>query len=100
MPEQFCTSFNRGDYEKLTKWLLEGRQVSLSDFAEYYSVEEMGRIAQMLAKSAQTPNLLQAEHDYVAVITEEHNKPTVQQAAQSSDEDLLRYMEQLRTQKQ
>ncbi len=100
LPEQFCTSFNRGVYEKLTKWLLEGRQVSLSDFAEYYSVEEMGRIAQMLAKSAQTPNLLQAEHDYVAVITEEHNKPTVQQAAQSSDEDLLRYMEQLRTQKQ
>ena len=63
-------------------------------------MEEMGRIAQMLAKSAQSVNLLQAEHDYISVILEEHGKPTVQQAAQSSDEDLLKMMEQLRMQKQ
>lgn len=99
-PEKFSTTFNRGVYEKLTAWLLESRQVTLSDFAEYYSVEEMGRIAQMLAKSAQSVNLLQAERDYIAVITEEHNKPSMQQAAQSSDEDLLKIMEQLRKQKQ
>ncbi|MGI6261652.1 MAG: DNA primase [Acutalibacteraceae bacterium] len=99
-PENFCTAFNRGVYEKLTGWLCEGRHVSLSDFAEYYSVEEMGRIAQMLAKSAQSVNLLQAEHDYISVIVEEHGKPTVQQAVQSSDEDLLKMMEQLRMQKQ
>ncbi|MDD6174784.1 MAG: DNA primase [Firmicutes bacterium] len=99
-PEKFCTAFNRGVYDKLTGWLCEGRQVSLSDFAEYYSVEEMGRIAQMLAKSAQSVNLLQAERDYISVIAEEHDKPTVQQAVQSSDEDLLKMMEQLRMQKQ
>jgi len=98
-PEKFCTAFNRGVYEKITGWLLEGRMVSLSDFSEYYSVEEMGRIAQMLAKGAQSVNLRQAEHDYIAVIAEEHDKPTVLQAAQGSDEDLLQYLEQLRTQK-
>jgi hypothetical protein len=60
----------------------------------------MGRIAQMLAKSAQDVNLVQAEQDYIAVIAEEYQKPSVEQAVQSSDEDLLKMMEELRKRKQ
>lgn len=95
----FCTEFNRGVYERTIKWILEGKTVGIESFSGDYSVEEMGRIAQILIKGSDSKNTLEAENDYVGVLLEEAGKPSIEQAASGSDEDFLNCLEQLKKRK-
>ena len=95
----FCTEFNRGVYEKTVNWLLKGKTVGIESFSEDYSVDEMSRIAQILVKGSDNKNTLEAENDYVRVILEEASRPSTEQVASGSDEDFLKYLEQLKKRK-
>lgn len=98
-PEKFSTSFNRGLYEKILEWGAQGKQVSISSFSEYYSNEEMGRIAQILLKGDISRNTREAESDYIRVIQEEADKPSLEELAAGSDEAAMEYMKRLREKK-
>lgn len=98
-PEDFSTSFNRGLYEKVVQWIGEGLAVSITSFSAYYSVDEMGRIAQILLKGDIKNNTREAEADYIRVIREEASRPTIEQAASGSDEDILKYLDEIKKRK-
>jgi DNA primase len=99
-PEKFSTDFNRGLYEKLTDWVSEGHNVSISSFSDAYSLDEMGRISQIIAKNGKSTNQPEAEQDYIGVILSEYEKPSIQKIAEGSDEDILKYLEDLKKKKQ
>ena len=78
---------------------MKGKTVGIESFSEDYSVDEMSRIAQILVKGSDNKNTLEAENDYVRVILEEASRPSTEQVASGSDEDFLKYLEQLKKRK-
>lgn len=99
-PEKFATDFNRGVYERLTDWVSEGHNVSISSFSDVYSLDEMGRISQIIAKNGKSTNQPEAEQDYIGVILSEYEKPSIQEIAEGSDAEILKYLEELKKKKQ
>ena len=97
--DKFSTAFNRGVYEKTVRWITEGRQVGIDSYSQDYSIDEMGRIAQILVKGNDQKNTIEAENDYISVILQESEKPTEEQIAAGSDADFVKYLEQLKKRK-
>ncbi|MBQ5795829.1 MAG: DNA primase, partial [Kiritimatiellae bacterium] len=102
-PETFVTAFNRTLYERLTDYISHtvwnGGAVPLTVFSEQYSPDEMSRIAEMMAKNSSSSNNRDAERDYIRVIREESQKPSLQKLAESDDAAILASLAKLRNQK-
>ena len=103
-PERMVTSFNRGLYDRITRYIAEqpssiNGTVPLSALSGDYSPDEMARAARILAMNSDGGNVRAAEADYIRVINEEFDRITPQQAAEATDAQLLDMMEALRRKK-
>lgn len=99
-PEQFCTAFNRRLYTELTDRILQGRQVSLTDFSEGFTMEEVSAIARILAKHHAVSMGEQDAREYIQVITEEKTKLSAGDAKHAQAQDIQKYLARLKEQKQ
>ena len=95
--EKFSTAFNRRVYECVMQRIAEGRAVNLMDLSQDFSVDEISRIAKMLA--IQKGGTIEAAEEYMHVILYEHEKIGLKQAASADVDDIRKYMEQLKQQK-
>lgn len=102
-PDVFVTAFNRTLYERLTDYIAQsvwhGGAVPLTVFSEQYSPDEMSRIAEIMAKNSSSANNREAERDYIRVIREEAQRPTIEKLAESDNAAILASLEALRKQK-
>ena len=96
-PEKFSTSFNCRVYRVIMDRMKEGKSTDLTDLSSVFSPEEMGTLARILAKGADIPVDRKDAQDYVKVILEEAQKQMLQK--NSSEKDLLAYVEYLKEQK-
>lgn len=95
--EKFSTSFNCRVYRVIMDRMKEGKSTDLTDLSSVFSPEEMGTLARILAKVADIPISRKDAQDYVKVILEEAQKQMLQK--NSSEKDLLAYVEYLKEQK-
>lgn len=94
--ERFITTFNRRVYEAVMNRILEGRPASLMDLSQEFSVEEISRIARILADAAVRRDTWEAAEEYIRVIEFESEKIDIRQAPTRGVEDLKKYMEKLK----
>ena len=96
-PKVFVTAFNRRIYEILHTRTENGQEISMSDISGDFSVDEMSRIARMLAARPKENDPLGSADEYIRVLEEESEKLTPEQIA-AADNDTI--MEQLRKMKE
>lgn len=90
--ERFVTAFNRRIYEKLVERGGNGGDFSLSTLADEFTMEEMGKISEMLAKTGEI-SISEREVDDCIAILNDGERAT---AEGFSDDDLLRLAEALK----
>ena len=88
-PEDFVTAFNRRLYECLTGTLDSGVDAELSQFAGYFSPEEMDSVTRIYISSNSLSNTLKECEDCIAVLKEKA-APTVTDVSEMSDEEFLK----------
>lgn len=95
-PEKLITAFNRRVYMIIVGKMKDGKAISLTDLADSLSQSEMGLVAGYCARHAGIHAGRQEVDSYICVILEENDKNSAQT---SSDDEIQRYMEQLRAEK-
>ena len=98
-PDQFSNALYGGMYQRIQDWHKEGVNISLSSFSPHYSVEEMGKITQIIVKADLVKNSLEAENDFVRVIQEESEKLSVEEMAQKSPEEIQKLLQDMKKRK-
>ena len=98
-PDQFSNALYGGMYQRIQDWHKEGVNISLSSFSPHYSVEEMGKITQIIVKADLVKNSLEAENDFVRVIQEEAEKLSVEEMAQKSPEEIQKLLQDMKKRK-
>ena len=98
-PELFITSFNRRIYEVLRERVKEGREIGIEDISGDFSIDEMGRITDILAVRPRENDPFAAAWEYVKVLENERERLTPEQIEQSSPEELNEYIKRLRKMK-
>jgi DNA primase len=94
--EQLCTTFNRRVYAVVMGRIEEGRPVSLTDLSQEFSVEEISRIAKMLSASDVRGDTLDSAEEYMRVIRYEHDKIPAVAAGETSTQEIMKFMDQLK----
>ncbi len=87
-PEGFVTNFHRRVYEAICTHLAETGQTDLTFLSEEFSVEEMGRITGIAARSREIPPDRDALEECIEVLREGHDR--VVPGTEMTDDDLLR----------
>ncbi len=98
-PEKFVTAFNRRVYLVIMGRIIDGKAISLTDISEGFSVEEMAAIAKILARFNSVSVTRQDADEYINVITQEHAKKNVENAASTPPQDIESYLRELKSQK-
>ena len=99
-PEKFVTAFNRRVYERIMGRMKEEKPVSLSDFAEDFSMDEISSIARIFAKFDGVSAGRSDAEEYIGVIQQENEKRELGDAASAAPEKIEDYLQTLRQQKQ
>lgn len=98
-PEKFVTAFNRRVYLVIMGRIIDGKAISLTDISEGFTIEEMASIAKILARFNSVSATRQDADEYISVITQEHAKKNVENAASTPTQDIQSYLQELRSQK-
>ncbi len=88
-PEDFVTAFNRRLYECLVQTLDSGVDAELSQFAGYFSPEEMDSVTRIYISSNSLSNTLKECEDCIAVLKEK-TAPAITDVSEMSDEEFLK----------
>ncbi len=99
-PEKFVTAFNRRVYERIMGRMKEEKPVSLSDFAEDFSLDEVSSIAGIFAKFEGVSAGRSDAEEYIGVIQQENEKRELGDAASAAPDKIEDYLQTLRRQKQ
>lgn len=95
--DAFVTDFNRQLFRIMKEKLQTNNGVSLSDFAEELSPEQMARLTAIV--NQETPNLETALSDYVRALSEYKMRDESRRAGELSVEELQNVAERIRQQK-
>lgn len=98
-PEKMITSFNRRIYECILELSENGCELSLTSMGERFTQDELGAISRIINAGiglrSSREELMQCIGQIIAIA----EKPTAQQLAQASDDELRAQMERLRKKK-
>ena len=94
-PDLFRTGFNRRIYEILCERVRNGKEIGIDDISGDFSVDEMGRITDMVASRPRENDPMTAVGEYADVLKNEKERLTPQQIEQSDPEDLNEYIKKL-----
>ncbi len=97
--DKFCTSFNRRVYERVLERALSGKETGIDSFSEDFSMEEISRVAKILANSPPGAETAQAAEEYVSVLLTEREKIKTEEAATADVNDIASYLQRMREQK-
>lgn len=88
--ESFVTDLNRRIYKHLLSLIDSGEDISLSSFNGEFSVDEMGKITEILSFGENLGINLEVAEDYAATINKKHSELTNKKAEKMSDDDFLK----------
>ncbi len=96
-PDDFVTAFNKKIYEKLIEGINNSLEFSFSSLGSEFTVDEMGKISEIIAKSKDISISEKEISDYINVLLSHkiYNEPK----HEISDEDLLKLAEKLKYKK-
>lgn len=98
-PEKFVTAFNRRVYELLLGKLIYG-SVSLMDFSQDLTAEELSELTRILVDRKDAPPTKADVDEYCRILLNEGRFLTVDKIREASDEQLKEYLSGLRDRKQ
>lgn len=98
-PEKFVTGFNRRVYERIMGRIMEGKPVSLTDFSEGFTEDELSAVAGILARHDGLPDGRKDAEEYIRVILQEKDSRGLGDAAAAGPGEIEDYLEKLRQQK-
>ena len=96
--ERFVTDINRRIYSSLLFKIKNDLDFSISSFNSEFSPDEMGNIANIFGRRREIPVDKQVLTDYINVLNS-HNNINQQSVDDMSDDQLLRFTEQMRSEK-
>ena len=96
--ERFVTDVNRRIYSSLLFKIKNDLDFSVSSFNSEFSTDEMGNVANIFGRSREIPVDKQVLTDYINVLNS-HNNINQQPVDEMSDDQLLRFTEQMRSEK-
>ena len=96
--ERFVTDINRRIYSSLLFKIKNDLDFSISSFNSEFSPDEMGNIANIFGRRREIPVDKQVLTDYINVLNS-HNNINQQSINEMSDDQLLRFTEQMRSEK-
>ncbi len=96
--ESFATDVNRRIYSSLLFKIKNDLDFSISSFNSEFSPDEMGNVANIFGKRREIPVDKQVLTDYINVLNS-HNNINQQPADEMSDDQLLKFTEQMRSKK-
>lgn len=96
--ESFVTDLNKRIYESLLFKIKNNTDFSLSSFNNEFSPDEMGNVANIIGRRREIPVDKQVLMDYINVLNS-HNNISRQNDEDMSDDDLLKFTEQMRNKK-
>jgi len=96
--DKFVTSFNKKVYGSLIEKLKYSQDCSLSSFNSEFSVDEMGKISEMLAKSSEFPLTKESIDDYIDLLLS-HIDITAKNNEEMSDDEFLDFFNNLKSKK-
>ena len=96
--ERFITDINRRIYSSLLFKIKNDLDFSISSFNSEFSPDEMGNIANIFGRRREIPVDKQVLTDYINVLNS-HNNINQQSVDEMSDDQLLRFTEQMRSKK-
>lgn len=96
--ERFVTDINRRIYSSLLFKIKNDLDFSISSFNSEFSPDEMGNIANIFGRRREIPVDKQVLTDYINVLNS-HNNINQQPVDEMSDDQLLRFTEQMRSEK-
>ena len=97
--EKFLTLFNRRVYEHIKNRITNFGSVSITDFINEFSDDEVSRVVKILVSDISKSGTIEALDDYINVILVEHEKTKLSADSTTSLEDIKSYMEKLKEQK-
>lgn len=95
-PDAMVTDFNRRVYQLVLGRIQEGRPVDLMDLSQDFSMEEMGRITQILASAPPAGDTWESAREYIRVIRLEKESLTAADIPSAAVEDINKYLETLK----
>lgn len=95
-PDAMVTDFNRRVYQLILGRIQEGRPADLMDLSQDFSMEEMGRITQILASAPPTGDTWESAREYIRVIRLERESLTAADVPSAGMEDINKYLETLK----
>lgn len=95
-PSKFLTQFNKMIYEKILKRIKDNKPISLTDLSQNLSIDEISYIAKFLAKYIPSDNLKKSVDEYIDIILYENNKITENEAANTSIDEIQKYIDRLK----
>ena len=98
-PGLFLTNFNRRIYEVLEERVKNGREIGIEDISGDFSVDEMGRITEIMASRPRENDPMTAAEEYIGVLENEKERLTPEQIKQSEPEELNEYIKKLKKMK-
>ena len=96
--ESFITSVNRRIYSSLLFKIKNDLDFSVSSFNNEFSPDEMGSVVNVIGRRREIPVDKQVLTDYINVLNS-HNNINQQSAYEMSDDQLLKFTEQMRNKK-
>ncbi len=95
----FVTDFNRNVFSSITNKLSAQTQFDFSMLSAEFSPDQMGKISSMLAKFDDKKLDLSQIDDYIQILKAHKEKITPEKAGQMSDDEFLKYAQQLKNKK-
>ena len=95
--DKFLTSFNKKVYEKLIEGIKNSLEFSFSSLGNEFTVDEMGRISEILAKSREISISEKESDDYIDVLLS--HKIIVYTPIEASDEDFKKSIDKIAQEK-
>ncbi|MFQ9952551.1 MAG: DNA primase [Clostridium sp.] len=95
-PDAMVTDFNRRVYQLILGRIQEGRPADLMDLSQDFSMEEMGRITQILASAPPAGDTWESAREYIRVIRLEKESLTAADVPSAGMEDINKYLETLK----
>lgn len=98
--EKFLTEFNKKIYTTVLERQLENKPAALTDISQFFSVDEMSRIAGLLSQYKKDASTKEVASEYINTILSEHDKLSMQHTATASQEDIQQMLDHLKKEKQ
>jgi len=98
--EKMITDFNKRVYKAVTDRELSGHSAQLIDISEGFSPDEISKIAGIISKYSTDLSTADVAQEYINVILAENDKISVEQAVTATNEDITKYLNNLKKNKQ